>query len=164
MTTRPDNARPNAAQLEIFGRFLRAHQQVSELLNKSLVEEKELSLPWYDVLLQLSASGKDRLRLQELADRVLYSRSGLTRLIDRMESAGLVSREPCPDDKRGTFAVLTSAGKRTLRRAAPTHLRGIEEHFFSKLSDDEIQVVGEAMSKVLEGTRCASQTADSAAR
>lgn len=158
MTTRLETARPNAAQLEIFGRFLRAHQQVGELLNKSLVEEKGLSLPWYDVLLQLSASGEDRLRLQELADRVLYSRSGLTRLIDRMESAGLVRREPCPDDKRGTFAVLTPAGKRTLRRAAPTHLRGIEEHFFSKLSDDEIEVIGEAMRKLLEGTRCVSQT------
>lgn len=156
MTERTDNARPDDAQLEIFGRFLRAHQQVSELLNKSLVDERGLSLPWYDVLLQLSASGEDRLRLQDLADRVLYSRSGLTRLIDRMENAGLVSREPCPDDKRGTFAVLTANGKRALRRSAPTHLRGIEEHFFSKLSEPEIQMLGDAMAKVLQGTRCVS--------
>lgn len=164
MTKRTEFARPDRVQLEVFGRFLRAHQQIAELLNKNLVEERQLSLPWYDVLLQLSSSGEDRLRLQDLADRVLYSRSGLTRLIDRMESAGLVCREPCPDDKRGTFAVLTAAGKRELRRAAPTHLRSIEEHFFSKLSDDEIEILGEAMTKVLEGTRCVSETAVPAAQ
>lgn len=152
-------ARPDSARLEIFGKFLRAHQQIAEVLNKSLVDERGISLPWYDVLLQLSASGEDRLRLQDLADRVLYSRSGLTRLIDRMESAGLVSRVPCEDDKRGTYAVLTAQGKRELRRAAPTHLRGIEEHFFSKLSADEIKVLGEAMTKVLAGTRCATESA-----
>ncbi len=118
-----------------------------------------MSLAWYDVLLQLSVSGEARLRLQELADRVLYSRSGLTRLIDRMESAGLVCREPCPEDKRGTFAVLTAQGKRELRRAAPTHLRGIEEYFFSKLSVQEIEVINEAMSKLLVGTRCVSEGA-----
>ncbi len=149
--------RPNSARLDVFSRFLRAHQQVSEALNRNLVEERGLSLPWYDVLLQLSGSGEDRLRLQDLADRVLYSRSGLTRLIDRMEKTGLVRREPCADDKRGTFAVLTPQGKRELRRSAPTHLRGIDENFFSKLSEDEISVLGVAMSRVLEGTRCASQ-------
>ncbi len=164
MTQRSDIARPDEDQLEIFGRFLRAHQQIAEILNKSLVDERGLSLPWYDVLLQLSASGEDRLRLQDLADRVLYSRSGLTRLIDRMETAGLVCREPCEDDKRGTYAVLTPAGKRELRRAAPTHLRGIEEHFFSKLSEPEIEMLGEAMEKVLEGTRCSSENRASAAQ
>lgn len=159
MTTRPDSAR-----LDVFGRFLRAHQQVSEALNRNLLQERGISLPWYDVLLQLSASGEDRLRLQDLADRVLYSRSGLTRLIDRMEKAGLVCREPCADDRRGTFAVLTPAGKRELRRAAPTHLRGIEEHFFSKISEDEIALLGRAMGRVLEGTRCASHDLAAAVR
>lgn len=152
MTTRPTSAR-----LDIFGSFLRVHQQVSEALNKNLLKERGISLPWYDVLLHLSASDEGRLRLQDLADRVLYSRSGLTRLIDRMEKAGLVSREPCPDDKRGTFAVLTAPGKRELRRSAPTHLRAIEEHFFSKLSEDEIASLGAAMGNVLKGTRCVSE-------
>lgn len=159
MSSRPDNAR-----VAVFGNFLRAHQQVSEILNQSLVKERGLQLSWYDVLLQLSASGEDRLRLQDLANRVLYSRSGLTRLIDRMEAAGFVKREPCEDDKRGTYAVLTPLGKRELRRAAPTHLRGIEEHFLSKLSADEIAVIGEAMARLLEGTRCASESVPSAAR
>lgn len=149
--------RPNSARLDVFSGFLRAHQQVFEALNNNLLQERGISLSWYDVLLQLSASSEGRLRLQDLADRVLYSRSGLTRLMDRMEKAGLVCREPCADDKRGTFAVLTPLGKRELRRSASTHLRGIDEHFFSKLSEDEIAIIGPAMSKVLEGTRCASQ-------
>lgn len=153
MTTRPDNAR-----IEVFSRFLTAHQRVIESLNKNLQQERGISLSWYEVLLQLSESGEDRLRLQDLAERVLYSRSGLTRLIDRMETAGLVSREPCEDDKRGTYAVLTAAGKRVLRRAAPTHLSDIDEFFFSKLTPDEIAVIGEAMGKVLEGTSTASES------
>ena len=153
MTTRPDSA-----QIDVFSRFLRAHQQVSDDLNRNLLDERRLSLSWYDVLLQLSESEDGRLRLQDLAERVLYSRSGLTRLIDRMEKAGFVSREPCPDDRRGTYAVLTPEGKRTLRRAAPAHLRAIEQYFFSKLSDAEIAVLGTAMGKVLEGTRCANDS------
>lgn len=159
MTARPDNAR-----LQVFGQFLRAHQQVSEALNKSLMEDRGISLAWYDVLFQLSASEEGRLRLQDLADRVLYSRSGLTRLIDRMENAGLVSREPCPQDKRGTFAVLTPEGKRALRRAAATHLRGIEEYFFSRLSDEQVEVLGSAMDDVLKGAGLASRGHASAAR
>lgn len=144
MADRPDNAR-----LEIFGSFLKAHQQVAEALNKSLTDERGISLTWYDVLLQLSYAPDGRLRLQDLAERVLYSRSGLTRLIDRMEKAGLVKREPCAQDKRGTWAVLTTRGLREFKRAAPTHLRGIESEFFSRLTDDEVQALGKAMSRII---------------
>lgn len=117
-----------------------------------------MSLPWYDVLLQLSTYCNGRMRLQDLADRVLYSRSGLTRLIDRMEKAGLVSREPCADDRRGTFAVLTAQGRNEFVRAAPTYVSAIEQCFFSKLSGDEIAVIGEAMGKLIEGSRCTRTT------
>jgi DNA-binding MarR family transcriptional regulator len=153
MTKRPDDAK-----ISVFGSFLRAHQQVSEALNKNLVSERGISLPWYDVLFQLSLAEGGRLRLQDLAEHVLYSRSGLTRLVDRMETAGLISREPCPQDKRGTFAALTPLGKRELRRSAPTHLRAIEEFFFSKLSDEDAESLGLAMSKVLAATQEANET------
>jgi len=156
--------RPDEAKITVFGSFLRAHQQVSEVLNKNLVSERGISLPWYDVLFQLSVAEGGRLRLQELAEHVLYSRSGLTRLVDRMETAGLISREPCAHDKRGTFAVLTPLGKRELRRSAPGHLRGIEENFFANLSDEDVAVLGRAMSKVLEATKCATQSAGVEAR
>lgn len=142
--------RPDTARLEIFGSFLKAHQQVAEALNKSLTDERGISLAWYEVLLELSYMPDGRLRLQDLAERVLYSRSGLTRLIDRMEKAELVKREPCDDDKRGTWAVLTNKGLREFRRAAPTHLRGIETEFFSRLTDDEVEAVGKAMSRIVK--------------
>ncbi|MDA0677536.1 MAG: MarR family transcriptional regulator [Chloroflexi bacterium] len=150
--------RPDDAKILVFGSFLRAHQQVSEALNKNLVAERGISLPWYDVLFQLSLAEGGRLRLQDLAERVLYSRSGLTRLVDRMETSGLISREPCPHDKRGTFAVLTPLGKRELRRSAPTRLRGIEEFFFSKLSDDDAESLGNALRKVLAAAQEANGT------
>ena len=149
--------RPDDAKLSVFGSFLRAHQQVTDALNKSLIVERGISLAWYDVLFQLSQAEGGRLRLQDLADRVLYSRSGLTRLVDRMESAGLIARKPCPQDGRGTFAVLTLAGLRELRRAALTHVRGIEEYFFSNLSDEEAEVLGRAMGKILDAKQPANE-------
>jgi DNA-binding MarR family transcriptional regulator len=107
-------------------------------------------LPWYDVLVSLANAG-GRLRMQELADRVLFSRSGLTRLVDRMTAAGLVSRERCEDDRRGTFAVLTRGGVARLREAAGVHLRGIHDHFTRHLSDDDVRALTGALVKVLTG-------------
>ena len=79
--------------------------------------------------------------MAELADRVLLSRSGLTRLIDRLQTEGLVRREPSPDDARGTYTVLTPAGFDRLRRAAPVHLAGVREHWLRHFSDDELRVL-----------------------
>ena len=84
-----------------------------------------MPLAWYDVLLTLAQAPERRLRMAQLADRVLLSRSGLTRLVDRLEREGLVRREPSPDDARGTYTVLTAAGLRRLRGAVPLHLAGV---------------------------------------
>jgi DNA-binding MarR family transcriptional regulator len=100
------------------------------------------------VLLNLSEADADRLRMRDLADRVMLSRSGLTRLVDRMAAAGLVAREPDPDDRRGTLACITTEGMQTLRRAAPVHLRGIQEHFASHVRDDEVAVLQAALERV----------------
>ncbi len=88
----------------------------------------------YDVLVQLVEADGGRLRMQDLADRVVFSRSGLTRLVDRMVSEGLVTRERCDDDRRGTFASITAAGRARLRQASGVHLRGVAEHFARHLS------------------------------
>ena len=85
-------------------------------LERDLLAEAELPLGWYDVLLQLAEAPERRLRMAELADRVLLSRSGLTRLVDRLAAEGLVTREPFPDDARGPYTVLTDAGLDRLRR------------------------------------------------
>lgn len=115
--------------------------------------EKELAdagtpLGWYDVLLQLAEAPERRLRMAELADRVLLSRSGLTRLVDRLAAEGLVRREPSPSDARGTYTVLTQAGFERLRAAAPVHLAGIDQHWVSQFSDDELRQLGGLLGRI----------------
>jgi DNA-binding MarR family transcriptional regulator len=122
--------------------FLRAHATIMRDLERELVSGTGLPLAWYDVLLQLAEAPGRRLRMAELADRVLLSRSGLTRLIDRLQAEQLVRREPSPDDARGTYTVLTPAGFERLRSAAPVHLAGIRDHWLAHFSDDELRVLG----------------------
>jgi DNA-binding MarR family transcriptional regulator len=95
--------------------------------------------------------------MQELSSSVLLSKSGLSRLVDRMVEAGLVRRERCEDDRRGWFAVLTDQGRSALRRAAPVHLRGIHEHFTRHLTPDEIQTVTAALARVVAAARASSR-------
>jgi DNA-binding MarR family transcriptional regulator len=140
--------RVTAERLDAWRAFLRAHAAVVGALEAELEGERDLPLPWYDVLVSLSDAG-GRLRMQDLADRVLFSRSGLTRLVDRMATAGLVARERCEDDRRGTYAVLTGAGAARLREAAGVHLRGIHDHFTSHLADADVVALTEALDKVL---------------
>ena len=148
MVSEPVRVAPE--RLDAWRAFLRAHAAVVGALETELDAERDLPLPWYDVLVSLSDAG-GRLRMQELADRVLFSRSGLTRLVDRMAAAGLVSRERCEDDRRGTFAVLTPGGMARLREAAGVHLRGIHDHFTRHLSDADVRALTGSLDKVLRG-------------
>ena len=128
--------------------FLRAHATLVRRLEGELVAEHDLPLPSYDVLVQLSEAPGRRLRMTELADRVLLSRSGLTRLVDRLARDGLVERQACPDDARGTLAVLTDAGLDRLRTAWPTHLRGVAAHL-GRLSPAEVEQLTLLMAKLV---------------
>lgn len=114
-------------------------------------KEQGVPLAWYDVLIQLHGAPDGRLRMQELADRVVLSRSGLTRLIDRMEDEGLVSREPVEDDRRGSYAALTTEGSATYDRLAPGHHRSIDEHFTRHLDEADLIALDRAVRKVREG-------------
>ncbi len=136
-------------RLQAWRAFLTAHAVLTDVLEAELQAERGLPLAWYDVLFQLSLAPGGERRMQELAGAVLLSKSGLTRLVARMEQAGLVERRPCPTDLRGTIAALTPAGKAALRRARPIHLRGIREHFANYLSDEEAQALCSAFAKVL---------------
>ncbi len=141
-----------AGELQAWRIFLRAHAQVTRSLEAELVAEHDLPLPSYDVLVQLSESPDRRLRMTELADRVLLSRSGLTRLVDRLAREGLVERQSCPSDARGTLAALTETGLQRLRDAWPTHLRGVAEHVTGKLTADEVTQLTSLLAKlVVEG-------------
>jgi DNA-binding MarR family transcriptional regulator len=149
--------------IEVWRDLLRAHVALTAILEKELEEERQLPLGWYDVLVNLNAAG-GRLRMQELARSVLLSKSGLTRLVDRMESAGLVTRQACAVDRRGTEAVLTDAGHQALRDAAPIHIRGVEEHFASHLDDEELTVMGRALAKLLDANEPCAPITPGAAR
>jgi DNA-binding MarR family transcriptional regulator len=145
--------RPDDAQLAAWRALLEAHAAVTDLLERELEQERGLPLSKFEVLLKLAEAPGGRLRMLELAQSVLLSKSGLSRLVDRMEEAELVRRERCPSDRRGAYAVLTDEGRRVLRRAAPVHLRGIQEHFASHLDEHEIRVLAGALGKVNAAAR-----------
>lgn len=154
MTPTPPTPAPSVTPLAsdwrvgVWRSFLRAHATALRELERELVAETGMPLGWYDVLLQLVEAPGRRLRMAELADRVLLSRSGLTRLIDRLQAEGLVRREPSPDDARGTFTVLTLAGVGRLRAAAPVHLAGIQQHWLGHFSDDELRELGTLLGRL----------------
>jgi DNA-binding MarR family transcriptional regulator len=141
-TEPPVTLRASDWRIGSWRRFLRAHATTMRELEREMLTATGLPLAWYDVLLQLAEAPGRRLRMAELADRVLLSRSGLTRLIDRLQAEGLVRREPSPDDARGTYTVLTGSGFDRLRAAAPVHLAGIREHWLAYFSDDELRLLG----------------------
>ena len=139
----------DATRLAAWRAFLRTHAVVTAELSRELEEARGLPLAQYDVLVQLDEAEGGRLRMQQLAARVLFSRSGLTRLVDRMTAEGLVRRERCEDDRRGTYAVLTPAGRRRLRDAAGVHLRGVDAHFARHLSGRDVRALRAAFAAVL---------------
>jgi len=116
------------------------------LLESELAQADALPLASYDVIVQLAEAPQHRLRMSEIADRVLLSRSGLTRLVDRLAREGLVVREPCVDDARGMYAVLTEAGLDRLRESARVHLPGVERHFVRAFSGPELRQLGQLLA------------------
>ena len=131
--------------------FLETHARVVRELEQELQAEADLPLTHYDVLVQLSGADARRLRMSELADRLLLSRSGVTRLVDRLVADGLVERVSCDSDRRGAWASLTDAGYQRLRSAAPVHLRGVAAHFLDRLTPDELRQLDGLLRRVVEG-------------
>ena len=117
-------------------------------LEADLARAHQLPLASYDVLVQLAEAPQGRLRMTELADRVLLSRSGITRLVDRLVRDGYVRREPCADDARGTFAVVTQQGVDRLREATGVHLAGVREAFVRRFDPAELARLGELLTRL----------------
>ena len=130
--------------------FLVAHARITRRLDEELRAEHDLTLGEYDALLALAESRDRRLRMNTLAERVILSKSGVTRLIDRLVADGLVVRDQCVTDARGAEAVLTDKGLERLRRASRTHLRGIEHHFFEVVDPADLGAIRRAMVDVAE--------------
>ena len=137
-------------RLAAWSAFLRAHARVVRELERELQAEQGMALTDYDVLVQLATAGERRLRMSELADRLLLSRSGVTRLVDRLEAAGLVERVTCDTDRRGQWASLTDAGYARLRTASPTHLRGVASHFLDRLSGEELSALERTLARLAD--------------
>lgn len=133
--------------------FLTAHAAVLHLIEEDLVRAQRLPLSSYDVLFALSEAPEHRLRMHEIAERVVLSRSGLTRLIDRLEKDGLLYRERSGEDRRGAYAVLSDKGLEGLRQAWPIYARGIQKNFASLMSDEEASILTRVFTRVGEEAR-----------
>ena len=124
--------------------MLRAHRDLVVSLDAQLEREHSLPLSSYEVLMVLADSPDGRARMGELADQLLLSRSGLTRLVDRLVRQGWVERTPCEDDARGLYAAITRSGRAKLKKARPAHLDGVRAGFLSKLSDSDLDALSRA--------------------
>lgn len=128
----------DAPRLAAWRAYIEASQRLFTRLEEDLRADSALSFADYHVLVLLSEAPDQRLRMGELAGRLVFSPSRLTYQISSMQRRGLVAREPCPEDRRGSEAVLTAAGLLTLREAAPHHLRSVRAHLMDDLDDDEV--------------------------
>jgi len=147
-------SRPLAAddpRLAPWRAFLVAHARISRRLDEELRSEHDLSLAEYDALLTIARAPGRRIRMGLLADEVILSKSGVTRLIDRLVTDGLVERGVCLSDARGAEAVLTEAGLARMRAASRTHLRGISEHFLDVVDSDDLEAIERSMTALARG-------------
>jgi DNA-binding MarR family transcriptional regulator len=137
-------------------RLWRAHLEVGRLLMYQLERELQpygLSTNDYTILVELSEAPQRRMRMTDLATATLQSKSRLSHQITRMETAGLVTREGCPGDRRGLYAVLSEEGWNTMRAVAPTHVRSVRDHFIDRLDPEQVTAMYAALGPIAEHLR-----------
>jgi DNA-binding MarR family transcriptional regulator len=137
--------RIHEGDLEAWRRFIRAHASITRRLDAELSNSHQLTLSQYEVLLHLAGAPDRKMRMSELAESVLLSRSGASRLINSLEQAGLVERVSCSADARGAYARLTDAGDTKLRKAAGTHLDGVWELYLRRFSKRDLKLLGDLL-------------------
>jgi DNA-binding MarR family transcriptional regulator len=128
--------------------LLRAHACLAKRLDSELERAHRLPMTSYEVLHQLEHSSGGRMRMCDLADEAQLSRSGLTRLVDRLERDGLLERCSCEQDARGSYACLTATGRERLQEARGTHVAVVREYFFSRFSEGELRVLAEMWERI----------------
>ncbi|HEV7707881.1 MAG TPA: MarR family transcriptional regulator [Asanoa sp.] len=138
------------AEMAAWRAVIEGSQRLLTQLEDDLRETSELSFADYHVLVLLSEAPRQRLRMGELANKLIFSPSRLTYHVGTMEKRGLVARQPCPEDRRGSEAVLTDAGLRALREAAPHHLRSVRQHFVDALDDTELTELNKIFTRLGE--------------
>jgi len=149
-----------ARQLEAWVSFLRAHAAITRALNADLLTAHGLTLSDYEVLLHLSRADGGMMRRVDLAEGVLLTASGITRLLDGLERAGYVEKVRCQSDARVSYARLTGAGREKLREASRTHLAGVDELFLGRFDDGERATLTELLGRLpMTGAACRGDAA-----
>src|SRR3954453_22290058 len=148
-TETPEATTFSEAELDAWRGFLRTQSMLLRELDDELTREHGLPLSSYDVLVQLDEAEEGRLRMSALADAVLLSRSGLSRLVTRLEGQGLIERVDCGTDARGSFAAITDKGRQRLNEARVTHRAGVRARFFDHLGERELRQLAKAWSRLL---------------
>ena len=123
-----------------------------DVLGAEMERDAGIPMRWYDVLIHLEEA-PDGLRMKDLAERILYSKSGFTNVVDRMEKEGLVERVRPENDRRSILVVLTDAGREKMKEARRCHREGLEEHFSRHLADSDVKAVTRAFEKLTEHAR-----------
>lgn len=149
MTTAPERGWLNVDQQDQWRAWIAVTTLLPDRLNRDLQQAAGISLPDYEILVRLSEAPDRRLRMSELADVTLSSRSRLSHQIDRMEAAGLVDRVSCTEDRRGQFAAMTSRGWETLVAAAPHHVDSVRAHLVDVLTPEQFNALGEACRAIV---------------
>ncbi len=129
--------------------FLRAYAAVVRRIEADVEAKARLPLGWYDVLLELNAAPGRRMRMQELGEAAVLSRSRVSRIVDELVAAGLAERQPNSEDRRSAYAAITDEGRKVLRRAAPVYLTAVREHFVADLTPTQLAAVRAAMEALL---------------
>ncbi|MDA0264505.1 MAG: MarR family transcriptional regulator [Chloroflexi bacterium] len=151
MTSADD--RKKQQYLQMWRSFLKTHSTVVKHLERRMQEQHGLPLAWWDVLVQLAEGPESGLRMGELAEAVLLTRSGITRLVDRMIGEGLVVREQCPRDRRGYYAVISQKGLDIMAQVGPDHSENAWEVFLGHISEEEAVMVERVFSRVLAAAK-----------
>ena len=138
---------PTPERLRAWRLYFESALALMSVLDDELERDAGIPMRWYDALVHLEDE-PEGMRMNELAERILYSKSGFTRVVDRLEHAGFVRRVRPENDRRSILVVLTEQGRETLERARKSHRHSIEQHFASHLSDTDVKALGRALEKL----------------
>lgn len=148
MTIQTSSCPSGDERVQLFGLLLETNARLSRSLGVELESSCNITLAWFDVLLQLRRSPDGRLKMNQIADAIVHSTGGTTRLIDRLEEARLVARHNCPNDRRAIHVAITDAGNAKLDEALGVHLEYLRENLVNRLSDDERETLAQLLTKL----------------
>ena len=139
----------NEQEMTVWRRWLRVQTELPAALGRAMHHDSELSMQDFETLVRLSEADRGRLRISVLAEQMHWERSRLSHHLRRMSNRGLVAKEDCPEDGRGSFVRLTPAGRRALEAAAPGHVRTVRSIFLDAMDDDDLDALDALLTKVL---------------